>query len=113
MSQIDWVQFRESYKQASKQSYNLMKDSHMYLGMVTPEFFKDPVCMIQLGLAVLLDKPLYLLVRKNVPIPQHLRNIASAIEIVEDDSQEAYEQASRRLLDKASKDLLAAKQGKN
>lgn len=113
MNSNDWARFRKSYKQVSEQSYNLMKDSAVYLGMITPEFFKDPICLLQLGLAVLLNKPLYLLVRKNVPIPQSLRNIASAIEIVEDDSIEAYQRASKRLLDKASKDLYAEKREGN
>ena len=113
MNPTDWENFRKSYRQASEQSHALMKDSAMYLGLLTPNFFKDPVCKIQLGLAVLLDKPLYLLVFKNVPIPQHLKSIASGIEIVEDESVEACQQASSKLLDKASKDLFAQKRRGN
>lgn len=60
-----------------------IKQSQVYLSLVTENALKDPLCALQLGFAILFDKPIMLIVNKDAPVPKHLEKIAVAIERVD------------------------------
>lgn len=41
-----------------------ISQSEVFVSLVTPSYLNDPYCAMQLGLAILLDKPIYLLVKR-------------------------------------------------
>lgn len=57
-----------------------LKSSKIFLGIGTEEYYKDPVSMLQIGMAVLMDKPIYLLVPHGTNIPRNLKVVATHIE---------------------------------
>jgi hypothetical protein len=74
-----------------------IKQSNAFLSLLSPDYEKDPVPVLQLGLAVLLDKPICILAIRGQKVPQSLRKLAFAVEEVEGDDVEA---ATKRLMEK-------------
>ena len=60
-----------------------IQSSNVYAGMVTSNFLDDPDCALQLGYAILMDKPIILLVDKGVKIPKALVKVADVIQHVD------------------------------
>lgn len=58
-------------------------NSTVYAGLVTNAFLKDPECAMQLGFAVIFDKPIILIVDRSVVLPKRLVKIADLIERVD------------------------------
>lgn len=71
-----------------------LKASKAYMAIVSPAFLEDKTAALQLGFAVLLDKPIFLLAIKGVQIPNHLVKIATCIERVNSDSKEEMRKAA-------------------
>ena len=63
-----------------------IKDSAVYAGIVTGNFLKSPECMLQLGAAILMEKPIVLMVMDGAEIPAKLRAIADKIIVSESDN---------------------------
>lgn len=62
-----------------------IRDCGQFLGIVTEDFLNDPVCLLQIGAAVCLGKPLYLLVKKGTKLPGKLIEVVDGV--VEFDDQ--------------------------
>ena len=68
------------------QSENMrrMAESAMVASLVTPGYLTDPVCMLQLGAAIMMEKPLVLMVFDGTHIPDRLQKVADKIIVVKD-----------------------------
>lgn len=80
-------EFSTWLKKASDGSLGKMQGSSLYAGVVTSNFLKDPLCVLQLGYAIVLDKPIILIVDKRMWIPESLLKVAKLIERVDLDNQ--------------------------
>lgn len=76
-----------------------MGESAICLSMFTDNYKKGIDSMLQFAIALMLDKPLYLLVREGTTIPAKVRQIADGIEFYKDELDAI--EASKRLLKKA------------
>jgi hypothetical protein len=94
--------FREYLTDATKRSVEAITDSASFIAIYSPSFQRDPVALMQLGLAVVLDKPLYLLVVKGAVVGENICRLARHIEVAA--SPEDTEFATKRLLAQALKD---------
>lgn len=101
LSEEEKKQFQKDYKEATEQSGEKMKESDIFLSLFTENHIKDPLCMTQLGIAICLDKPIYLLFEPGAKIPRHLMRIASGWEQSKNDSPQAIKEAADRLLKRA------------
>lgn len=73
---------RAYFDHARRTLFPLIHDSRVYLGLCPAE--PDAKFCLELGAAVMYDKPLIFVVRPGVSIPPKLRRIADAIVEVED-----------------------------
>lgn len=73
----DWL------KEAVARNAPKMQESSMFASIVTDGFFKDPTCMLQIGMAVLMDKPIVIIADKDTKIPASLMKIARLVERVD------------------------------
>lgn len=73
-----------------------LKKSKVYMAIVTENFLKDPVTALQLGFAIFLDKPIFLLAVKDVMIPKNLIKIATCVERINSDNSEEMKRASEK-----------------
>ena len=80
----------------ARRTREALASSDTFLGLVTPNWLADPTCWAQLGLAVALDKPIYLLVKEGTVINENFRRLAKRIEFFRADEDLAL--AARRLL---------------
>lgn len=74
---------KEWLNKASEDLVPKLKGSAIYAGIVGDAFLKDPACALQLGYAILLDKPIILIVDKKTKIPESLVKVAQVIERVD------------------------------
>jgi hypothetical protein len=78
-----------------------VKESATFLQLYTPNFDpqKDPAYALQLGAAILLDKPLVIIAPEGVTVPPKLRAVADAIQFYVEGDMPSMEQATRRALE--------------
>ncbi|WP_374029796.1 hypothetical protein [Bdellovibrio bacteriovorus] len=60
-----------------------IRSSSVYAGIVTENFLTDPLCILQLGYALVRNKPIALIVHKDCQIPESLVKVAKVIERVD------------------------------
>lgn len=82
---------------------NGIEDSAVFVSIVSPTLFSmepvtDWVPIVQLGLAVVLDKPIVFLVPSGTMIPESIRRLATVIEQFDPNDKQSFDDASRRLL---------------
>lgn len=53
--------------------------THIFLSIFSENAIKDPIWMLQLGAAIILDKPIHLIVFPGMKIPENLKRASSAI----------------------------------
>ena len=54
-----------------------IKSSAIFMSILSPKFVEEPRCVMQIGAAVLLDKPIAIIVVKGAKVPKHLEKIAT------------------------------------
>jgi hypothetical protein len=85
-----------------------MGDSAICLSIFTKDYKKGIDSLLQFAVAVMLDKPIYLLAPDNVTIPEHIKKIASSIEVYKEGDGQGFEAAAQRLLATAQSKGFAA-----
>jgi hypothetical protein len=92
--------------EAAWRNYEGMASSRMCLTIFSKGYEKDPVALMQFALAILLDKPLYLMIEKGRPIPANVRAVAAGIEEYDPSGpEEDFQAAATRLMTKATKGM--------
>lgn len=94
-----WVP-SDALKNAVRRNYDGLKDSAIFLLMFSEGMIDEVIPVIQMGLAVYLDKPIYLLVPESavLKIPHNVRAMARRIEIYKDKDIADLQRASEALL---------------
>ena len=100
MSEMDELEFKRWMKRVSERSGEGIKNSEVYMGVASMDYMKEPQCALELGIAIMLDKPIALLVMEGVKIPENLRKVAVAVETCDPDNGESVTAASMRLMEK-------------
>jgi hypothetical protein len=84
--------------------HEMVADSSVFLSLFTENYKRDPTALVQLVFALMLDKPIYLLVPRGVPVPKGMRRLADGIEEWDLGVQESLERATARLINRARSD---------
>lgn len=90
---------KQQLREIIAESEPRIKSSSIFMGLFSGSYRKDPVPLLQLALAIVMDKPVGLIVLEEETVPEHLKKIAFHIEYVKDLSE--MEGATKRLLEKA------------
>lgn len=64
---------------AGKECFDKIGQSAYFMSMMTPGFIRDPLCALQLGYAILLNKPMYFAVERGVEVPEVVTRLALKI----------------------------------
>jgi len=83
-----------------KRNIGPMKESRVFLSLFSEDMKKEPIPILQLGMAVLMDKPIALMVKRGAKVPKHIIKIATAIEYLEDDSPQSIQKVTSSLMEK-------------
>lgn len=95
----------EQIKIWTQKTLGKMDNSAVFLGICSENFAEDPTCLMQFALAVLLDKPLFLLIEKGVNPGKHLIRILEGYEFYEPGDDKSAKKASEKLGKKINKYL--------
>lgn len=90
-------------KRVVKGSAEKISESAVYLGLFSDNWEKDPVPIMQLGLAMVMDKPIVMVALDDVPIPENIRKVAVAIERVRRDDKAGFERAVNKVMETVRK----------
>jgi len=74
---------KEWLEETAKNSKETIEKCDIFASVVTKSFVDDPKCALQIGYAVLMDKPIILIVDKTVAISASLVKVAKLIERVD------------------------------
>jgi hypothetical protein len=72
-------EFNSWLKDAVERNYEELRGSSIYLGLCPDSMKKDPLPALQLGLAMLMDKPIVILAKDGEAIPENIRKVAREI----------------------------------
>jgi hypothetical protein len=64
---------------AQSKSLEVMSGSPVMAAIVTESFLKSPLCMLQIGAGILMDKLIVLIVVDDMPLSRKLRGVADRI----------------------------------
>lgn len=93
LSPEDEKAMNEWLRAAVDRNVEPMRQSAMFVSIATKNFIKDPLCALQLGMAILMDKPIVIIADKNEKMPEALVKIAKVIEKVDFDNKADFERA--------------------
>ena len=88
----------ERLRKIAKGSGKKIEQSSIFLSIFTENYENDPVPALQLGLAMIMDKPIVLVVPEGVIVPENIKKVAQAIEYFDRDDKASMGKATRRLV---------------
>lgn len=87
----------EKLKKITEKSADGLNQSEINLTLYGANFKDDPVAMIQLGLSVVMDKPIAVIVPLGVEVPDNLKRLAYAIEYCDTEDKNHLLIATKRI----------------
>ena len=87
----------EKLKAHVEKSLDGIAKCHVFSGIITGNFLKDPVCLIQLSLGLLLNKPIFLLMDDTFVPPLKLLQVCEGYETYTQGDEKSLEAAINRL----------------
>jgi hypothetical protein len=92
---------RHLFEQWARRALKGVQESATFVQLYTPTFdpAKDPAYALQLGAAILLDRPIIILAPEGATIPPKLRAIANSLQFFLPDDPASCERATRRGLE--------------
>jgi hypothetical protein len=90
----DWEEFTAWHREHTVKA---MSDSAYVMSLVPRAEEVDVKFAVELGLAIMLDKPIVAVVQPGVPVPPGLRKVAEAVITADLDTEEGKEHTARML----------------
>ncbi len=90
---------KEWLDENAKRSGEGIESSSLFFTILTKGYKEEPLCALQLGIAILLDKPIAIVALDGVPVPRVLQKLAFAIEHC--NTQDDFKDATARIMKKA------------
>jgi nucleoside 2-deoxyribosyltransferase len=66
----------QSFEEVTRRSSEKIHNSEFYIALVTNHYLMNPTCAIELGVAILEDKPIILLIKDGTQVSSSLKRIA-------------------------------------
>ena len=96
----------ERLKKAAKESCDKIEKSNCFVAIYSDNYTNDPVCLMQLALAILLDRPMFLLFPKGFAPPKNLIRILDGYVCIEGDDETSIARAAVKLKEKIGRHFL-------
>lgn len=87
----------EKIKKFTKESFEKIGKSDVFVVLFNEKMVDQVIPLIQMGLAVYLDKPIKLLVPKGIQIPANLRTMSVGLAYYDPDGENSLEEATKKL----------------
>lgn len=73
-----------------------VRDVSVFVSIMTADYEKEPQCAFEFGLAVLMDKPIYILAPFGTKIPENVKHLARGLCLFK--TQEEMKEAAARFI---------------
>ena len=74
-----------NFASAFKSNFEKISNSDIFLSLVTQNYLNDAYCALQIGIALLLDKPIVVVIKEGIECPNKLAFVAKDIFYFKDD----------------------------
>jgi hypothetical protein len=81
MSEQD--RWEEWLGEAAERSAEKIADSAVFMGLFSKDYRESSLCLLQLGIAIMLDKPILMVVPPDVEVPENLRKLAAGLCVID------------------------------
>lgn len=85
-------------KKAAKASKDRIKSSQVFLSIWSEGLQKDPLCALQIGLAVLMDKPIGIIAPEGQALPLSLLRVSAGVNFYRPEDPDDLERSTKALL---------------
>lgn len=92
------LKVQRELRDAARENFEKITSSHWFLVLFNESMVDEVVPLIQMGLAVYLDKPILLLVPQGRRVPMNLRRLALDVAEYDPDDPASLEAATTRLM---------------
>lgn len=89
MSNSEWMD------DVIENSGSKIKASDVFTTMFTKNYLENPQCLLELGIAIVLDKPIVIIAVDGIKVPENLKKIAVMVETVDGKSKHDMKRAMR------------------
>lgn len=73
--------------------------STAFVSVISENALADPLCALQLGMAIMQSKIIVLLVSDKIELPEKLKRVADVVEPVDFDDKESCKKVAKRLIE--------------
>ncbi len=73
-------EFKDYMKRVVDESGAKIKGCEVYASLLSEDFMKNPQCLLELGMAIVLDKPIVVIAINGQKVPENLRKVAKIVE---------------------------------
>ena len=89
----------DELKEALRVNGKAVVNSYVYLGLYSEKWKDDPIPLLQMGLAIILDKPIAIISVRGAKIPEHLKKLAFAVDYANtaEDLKEVAERMTQKI----------------
>lgn len=101
---MDELEFKRWFQRVVADSGEKIAGSAYVMSIFTKDYKRNPQCALELGIAIMLDKPLFIVADESTEIPQHLVKIASVIEKVRIGNTEDADRVRKSIADYLKKE---------
>lgn len=95
---IEDVAFNHYLRQVAERSGANIEQSGAFLSILSGNYKSDPKAVLEFGIAVLLDKPIYLLIPEGTPIAENVKRLARGVAFFKKEDPDSLKAATERLL---------------
>lgn len=88
----------EIFNQVARGKIKNVVNSSIFLSLYTNDYEEEPHLPLELGVAIMTDKPIALLVPNGTTVPNHLKKIAVGIEYWEKGDNKDYKRACTKII---------------
>lgn len=99
-NELDEIAFKKWFRRLSAGG-DKVAASGIFLSLFDKSYIREPQCAYQLGIAVLLDKPFFILAKKGDVIPENMKKMAKGIEYFDPENKDSIGKATKKLMDRA------------
>lgn len=98
MTEADDARIDQKMKDAAERNFRAISDSTVFCVLWNEKMVDEVIPLLQMGLAVYLDKPMYFLVPRGQQVPMNVRRLAIGFEEFEYGNEASLGEAMRKLL---------------
>lgn len=77
------MKLSESWQSAFQKNYDYIQGSAIYLALYTENFKNDPMTLMQLGAAVTMNKPIFIVAPYGTKLSENIKRVADVVEFCE------------------------------